>query len=648
MLNIPVFLLKNMCAIAGFVGFEDKELLGRMCDIQVHRGPDDYGYYIDKDVSLGHRRLSIIDLRTGKQPIHNEDESIWITYNGEIYNFKELKKELESKGHRFYTNTDTEVIIHQYEEDEELCVEKFRGMFAFALWDSNKKKLFLARDRLGIKPLYYSLNGNRILFASEIKGILLDKKTSREIDPIALDDFLNLRYIPAPRTIFKNIKKLLPGHFLVYQDGKAQIREFWDLHFDEQFVDDESYYMEKMIRLLEESVKMELISDVPLGAFLSGGIDSSTVVALMSKSMEQPVKTFSIGFEEESFNELKYARMVADHFSTEHHEFIVEPKSIDILPKLVWQMDEPFADFTALPLYYVSEMARKYVKVVLSGEGGDELFGGYPWYLPKPTDRLAHYFQKIPRTIQKIPLKVINLLPDANGHIGLTKKILHLSAMSDEDRFISRMSLLDDKVRNNLYLDSFHQQFKTRTEDVLKFYFRKTDARIFLNKLFYVDIKTFLRDDILVQVDKTGMLNSIETRPPIIDHKLVEFAASVPPHLKINGDTTKYLFRKAVKSLLPKEIIQRKKWGFTLPLHHWLSGELKDLPSLILLDERTRNRDYFRRDYIEKLLSKFKDNSKAYSPHIARLMILELWFRTYIDREDISRPSEKLLSEIVC
>jgi asparagine synthase (glutamine-hydrolysing) len=632
-----------MCGICGFYGLEDKNLLRRMCYVLRHRGPDDSGIYLDNNVGLGHQRLNVIDLKTGRQPIHNEDGSIWITYNGEIYNFQELRKELEAKHHNFYTNTDTEVVVHAYEEYGEDCVERFNGMFAFAIWDSKNKKFFLARDRIGKKPLYYTLVDGKFLFASEMKALLQYEELKREVDFEALNNYLTFLYILAPRSILKNIKKLPAAHTLTFKDGAIETKEYWDLRFEEKRSDKASIKKE-IYALLEDAVRKRLISDVPLGAFLSGGLDSSIVVGLMSRIMDEPVKTFSIGFEEKCFDETKYARIVAEHFGTDHHEYIVKPDAIDILPKLVWYYDEPFADASAIPMYYITKIAKEKVTVVLTGDGGDESFAGYYRYRDY---YLGKRYNVIPKGIRKILPKLVNTIPITKGRynfVGYAKTFVNSFELPMEEKYLEYQSAFNNKMKESLYSYDFKREIINN--NLFKPFLAKCRSCSTLSQMQYVDIKTSLPEDMLVKVDRMASANAIETRAPLLDYPLMEFAATLNPNLKLKGLNGKYILKQSVNELLPREIIKRKKAGFAVPIRDWFRSELKDLVNQVLLDRETLKRNYFDDNYIKKILDSHQKGTNDFSYHIWALLNLELWHRMFIDNENIYKPSLNLQSYI--
>ncbi|NOX98092.1 MAG: asparagine synthase (glutamine-hydrolyzing) [Nitrospirae bacterium] len=634
-----------MCGIYGILNFRgepvSKEVLRRMGAVLRHRGPDDEGIYLSKSeignpkiaVGLGHRRLSIIDLDTGHQPMSNEDETVWIVFNGEIYNFRDLRRDLEGKGHKFSTRSDTEVIIHLYEEYGSDCLKFLRGMFALAIWDEKKERLFLARDRVGQKPLCYTEYKGQFIFASELKAILQVPGIPREMNPEALHHYLTYQYVPVPLTMFKGIKKLPPAHFLVWEKGQVRIERYWKLSFRNQVKMSEEEYSEQIRALLEESVKLRLVSDVPLGAFLSGGVDSTAVVGMMAQLSDRVVKTFSIGFEEKAYNELKYARMAAERFGTEHHEFIVNPEALNILPKLIWHYNEPFADSSAIPTYYVAERTREYVTVALNGDGGDESFAGYPRY---QAAKLAEYYQRVPVWLrEKLIGRLADKLPssvEAKTFRRRLKRFLEAISLSPERRYACWVSFFDKRMKEELYscdmkeatggIDSF-----TYLEDV----YRQADGSTFLDKTLYVDIMTYLPDDLLVKIDIATMANSLEARSPFLDHKLMEFAAAIPSRLKLKGLTGKYILKKSLGDLLPPPIRRRSKMGFGVPISNWFRNELKSYLSEILLSEVSLQRGYFREDYIRQLLDEHCRRHSDHGNRLWALLNLELWQRMFID-----------------
>jgi asparagine synthase (glutamine-hydrolysing) len=642
-----------MCGIAGIIDVNnrvDRDILLRMTNIMQHRGPDGEGFYIDTLVGLGHRRLSIIDLEGGSQPMSNEDGSVWITYNGEIYNFPILQKGLSQRGHRFRTRSDTEVIIHAYEEYGTDCLRHLRGMFAFAIWDAKKSQLFLARDRLGKKPLYYYFNNERFVFTSEIKAILQDQGIPRAIDLTALKDYFTYGYIPFPKTIFKDIYKLPPAHFMVVSllDARVttvkpikqakltiKIDQYWDIKYEPDYSLSERQWIEALLEKLKEAVKIRLISDVPLGVFLSGGLDSSTVVALMSMVQDMPVKTFSIGFKEEDFSELRYARTVAERFGTKHHEMIVEPDAIEILPRLAWQFDEPFADSSAIPTYYVSKIARENVTVILSGDGGDETFAGYNRYAS--AFWFYNYARFIPRSFRRLIFGGISSLMPCGmrgkgflRHLALNPFEYYKGMISQDDmQYLDK--LFSGDIKKEIIKLNQSNEFLYDNGDFLNQFFNRYQDADFLTRIQYLETKTYLPEDILTKVDRASMLCSLETRAPLLDHELLEFVARIPSTYKIRGGEKKYILKKAMSTLLPEEILRRDKMGFCTPLRHWFKKDLTGYAREILLDRRFKERGFFNIKHIESLINNHRLRHRDLSQHIWQLLFFEHWCRNWLD-----------------
>lgn len=597
----------------------------------VRRGPDDAGLYVKNNVGLGHRRLSIIDLEASHQPMSNEDGSIWIVFNGEIYNFMELRDELLKKGHVFKTKGDTEVIIHLYEEYGKECVKKLRGMFAFAILDHRDKSLFLARDRIGKKPLHYYHDGNVFLFGSEIKSILADEyyHKRKEIDLHALHSYFSFLCVPDPLSIFKGIKKLLAGHTLTLKNGKAVAEKYWDVNFGGTQVKTEKQYCEELTELLKEAVRIRLISDVPLGAFLSGGIDSSSVVALMSQLVDQPVKTFSIGFPEDRYNESSDARIVAEYFKTDHTEFILNPKDIiSRLKELILYFDEPFADSSALPTYYVSKLAREKVTVILSGDGGDELFGGYPWRAKRPGYQIA--LNKLPVFLKKNLKFAAQFLPSRVKGKNYLKQI----DIPYERYILDAKAVFNQEERKLLYSEELINALEGADPYFYNLqYLNKTDDKSWTDSIMEYDLKTYLPNDILTKVDRMSMFNSLEVRVPILDYRVIEYAATIPASLKIKNGISKYIFKEVMKDILPKPVISKKKHGFNLPLETWLRTDLKkDVQEIILNVSR---HSYFNNGNIEAMLKRFFEGDDAYNFKIWELYVFQLWHQKIFRGESL-------------
>jgi asparagine synthase (glutamine-hydrolysing) len=626
-----------MCGIAGFISKENNQfaeresMLDAMCKIITHRGPDEQGTTVEGRAALGMRRLSIIDLKTGQQPIYNETGDKFIVFNGEIYNFRELKAELEALGHQFKTNSDTETILHAYEEYGTNCLEHLRGMFAFAIWDKTDESLFIARDRVGKKPLFYTQTKHgEFVFGSELKSLLQHGDVSREVDLPALDSYLTFGYVPEEFCIFKEVTKLQPGHFLIYKNGEVKTEKYWDFNYAKPTeTKTEAEYIEELRWRIKDAVNVRLISEVPLGAFLSGGVDSSSVVAMMSQILETPVKTFSIGFNEDSFNELKFARMAAKHFNTEHHEFIVTPDLVEIIDDLVWHFDEPFADPSSLPTYMVSKMAREFVTVALSGDGGDEVFAGYTRYV---RDKKRKGFAKLPKAIrQNFLQKIAESLP--NGAFG--KNFLYNTSLDSIDRYIDSISHFNKLRRKSLYSGEFLAKLGSdfgSGEDVFHEYATSVSTGNDVDNLLYLDSKTYLPGDILTKVDRMSMATSLEARVPLLDHKLIEFVTQMPSSFKLKGLETKHIFKKAMEGIVPKEILYREKQGFGVPINEWINVQLKERILETLNDKRTLERGYFDPKYIQSLLDEHASGRRDHSHSLWLLLMLELWHREFVDK----------------
>jgi asparagine synthase (glutamine-hydrolysing) len=627
-----------MCGICGKLIFDPSAtvapaLIKRMADTISHRGPDDDGYFVSGPVGLGFRRLSIIDLSGGHQPLSNEDGSIQIVFNGEIYNYQELRQYLLGRGHIFRTQSDTETIVHLYEELGEPCVEKLRGMFAFAIWDGRSKSLFLARDRVGIKPLYYSQSRNSVIFASEIKAILADPEVKAEVRTSMIDRFLTFDYLPGEETLFKNVYKLAPGHALSFRAGKSYKRQYWDLHFEPS----PSTFRQAKSRLrdlLEESVSLHMISDVPVGFLLSGGVDSTAMLALAAGKTSHPVSSYTIGFSDPQMpDERPYARLAAQKFGSEHHETTINANQFaDFLPKYIWHMEEPVCEPPAIALYYVSKLAKDFVKVLISGEGGDEAFAGYSNYR---TLLSLERLKRLPAPFRQLFSATFSTLARFAAP-GSRAKLSHFLHARLEDSYYSRTS--DPSRFFNRHWQHFYSSDFAQGIDK-KFSLHAATKHLPnghragpLGKMLYVDTKTWLPDDLLVKADKMTMANSIELRVPLLDHKILEFAASLPQDFKVHGFTTKYIAKKTLSGCVPREILQRKKAGFPVPYETWLRRELKDWVHDLLLDSKTVARGYFHKHAVEKMLSD-DATSGGYSKEIFDLTVLELWHREFLEKE---------------
>lgn len=624
-----------MCGICGKVSWDgpiDPFLVHRMTEEIVHRGPDDVGTYVEQGVVLGHRRLSIIDLNTGKQPISNEDGTVWIVFNGEIYNFRQLRAELLQVGHRFKTQTDTEVIVHLYEQYGEQFLDKLSGMFAFAIWDARKRKLFLARDRVGIKPLYYSVNGNSVTFASEIKALLSDPSLKQEVDLQMIDRFLTVLYLPGSETMFRSVRKLPPGHYLVCEDGKTQVHEYWNLRFPAEArnvsIEDAT---SELTQLLRDSVRSHMVSDVPVGVLLSGGVDSTGLLSFCVEETNKTIETFTIGFGGEEFaDERSFARLAAERYGTKHYEMTISPNDFrDFLPTYVRHMEEPVCEPPAIALYYVSRLAREHVKVLISGEGGDEAFAGYQNY------RNLACLERV-KKLGWPWAGGAGLMLNGLSSIGASRFTRYAAFMRTplEEYYYSRSAGPQSpfvRLREELYMPGFRSQIDP---DLSLQYVRKCFGDVAnqsaLNKMLYVDTKTWLPDDLLIKADKMTMANSVELRVPLLDHKVLEFAASLPSEYKLKGLTTKFILKRALDGRVPKQVIKRKKTGLPIPLQSWISGELKEFSREVLLDRRTLARGYFKKRAIESLLQ-LAEKDRMYGKEIFSLIVLELWHREFVD-----------------
>jgi asparagine synthase (glutamine-hydrolysing) len=632
-----------MCGICGFIqtqdqGLDTRSVLQAMCRTIQHRGPDDEGHYFQDNAALGARRLSIIDVAGGHQPISNEDGTVGIAHNGEVYNFPQLREELLAAGHVFKSRTDTETVLHSYEEWGLEFANKLRGMFVSAIWDSRRKRLVVVRDRLGIKPLYYTqLSDRSFVFGSELKAILAHPQVQTQMEPRALDFFLTLEYIPAPYSIFKNIFKLPAGHTLVFESGKVQVDRYWNLPTPPAFgkkttVLDIPELKDELFSLLKESVELRMISDVPLGAFLSGGIDSSCIVGLMRELGASPLKTFSIGFEDQTYNELEHARRIARRFETEHEEFIIQPKALELTETLIRHLDEPFGDFSIFPTYLVSKMAREHVTVILSGDGGDELFGGYEHY---QAQKLAQKAWLAP--VHAALGSVVSRFPPSGKKKGLWNKLQRYSQGFELDpslRHFRWMMFLTPQQKDALYSPSLAAELGgmklLNQQAPFQQFFENMAHYDDVSAELYLDLNTYLIDNILVKVDRMSMATSLETRVPLIDHKVVEFMFNLPGELKLRGMTTKWLFKESMERLLPKENITRKKEGFSIPIKHWLRGELKDLMLSTLEKNRITQAGYFHFPEIQRMINAHLQGKANYSHQLWALLVFEIWRENYL------------------
>jgi asparagine synthase (glutamine-hydrolysing) len=628
-----------MCGIAGCAGnvrggwtrgsedaARDRALVGRMCAAIRHRGPDDEGIHVEAGVALGMRRLSIIDVATGHQPIANEDGTVWVVFNGEIYNYATLRADLMARGHRFSTASDTETIVHAYEEWGENAVTMLRGMFAVALWDSRNRTLLLARDRVGIKPLHYSVVGDRLYFGSEIKSILVRDESLPTLNLEALDHYLSFLYTPRDATIFAGIHKLPPGHVLRWQNGAFQVRQFWQLPADERAPASEAEAVEGLRAVLRDAVRSHLMSEVPLGAFLSGGVDSSLVVGLAAEASSRPVRTFSIGFGEPQYDEMEHARLVASHFGTDHHEFVVTPDALGILDDLITAFDEPFGDSSAIPTWYVSELARRHVTVVLTGDGGDELFGGYDRYLPHP--RIASFDRWAGPGARAVAAAVWPRLP----HGATGKNFLRRAARNHQGRYLDQIGCFQHDEKDALLTADLRRQMGgADAEGQLSRHFGRFRALPWDGQMMHFDFETYLPEDILVKVDRMSMAHSIESRVPLLDNEVVEYAARLPAAAKIRNGRRKHILKAAAAGLVPAQILARRKQGFGVPIDVWFRTSPRHLFADVLLSPRARQRGYFEPRFVERLVREHAAGRRDHAARLWALLVFELWHRRYLD-----------------
>ena len=634
-----------MCGIAGRINYVSERpvsaaLVQGMCDLIAHRGPDGSGVWTRNHAGLGHRRLAIIDLsEAGAQPMSTADGQIWLTFNGEIYNFLELRAELEARGHRFRSHTDSEVILYAYREYGVECISRLRGMFAFAIWDEPRRRLLVARDRLGKKPLFYTNDADGLAFASEPKAFLADPSFSSTPNPAALSAYLTYQYVPAPMSAFEGVHKLPPAHYLLVEDGRVTVRRYWKLSYGTKRNITEAEAVDELRSRLREAVRIRLVSDVPLGAFLSGGIDSGAIVALMSELGAVPVRTFSIGFHEKEYDELEYARLVAKRYETQHEEFVVRPNALEILPRLVWHYNEPFADSSAIPTFLLSELTRRYVTVALNGDAGDENFAGYERYR---ANVLASRFDGMPSVLRR-PLDLVARMVPASGTsksvMSRGKRFLEALGEGRERRYVRWMSHFQPLLKSELCQAEFQEVAGGDASDILLRSYAESDAPDFVDATLDVDVNNYLPDDLLVKVDIATMAHGLEGRSPLLDHPLMEFAASLPSGLKMNGAIKKYILKEAVKPLLPKEIIERPKMGFGVPLDHWFRHELKDLAYDVLLSDSLRQRGYFHEHVVRRLLDEHTRGVRSWHYQLWNLLMFESWHRMFIDARPTSCPA---------
>jgi asparagine synthase (glutamine-hydrolysing) len=632
-----------MCGIAGFADSSlavpltaerSTALVHQMCDVIRHRGPDDEGFRIEPGVALGMRRLSIIDVAGGHQPIANEDGTVWIVFNGEVYNFRELRAELEAYGHRFSTSTDTEAIVHAYEQWGTDAIRRLRGMFGLAIWDSRTRTLLLARDRVGIKPLYYSVAGGRLRFGSELKSLLCDPDLPVEIDVDALDHYLSFLYTPRDTSIFRDVCKLPPGHLLTWEGGRLHVEPYWRPAPAETFSGTEQEAAGELERVLVDAVSSHMISDVPIGAFLSGGVDSSIVVALMARLSSGKVKTFSIGFDEPEFDELEHARRVAEYYGTDHHEFVVRPDALGILDELVGHFDEPFADSSAIPTWYVSEIARRHVTVVLSGDGGDELFGGYDRYLPHP--RVVAFDRFAPQGLRR----VASIAGDRLPHGVRGKNFLRHVGRSERDRYLDAIRFFSADEKPALLSADVRSALGAVDPEVrLARHFERYASLPWASQMMRFDLETYLPDDVLTKVDRMSMAHSIESRVPLLDNHVVDLANALPASLKIKNGRRKHVLKEVAARLLPEGIVDRKKQGFGVPLGTWFRGDLKELFADTLLATRTLQRGYFEPRFVRRLVNEHLSGRRDHTLRLWQLVVFERWHRQYVDGRLTARPA---------
>jgi asparagine synthase (glutamine-hydrolysing) len=623
-----------MCGICGIYYFEigrsvESQILNKMCNKLIHRGPDDEGYYLRNNVGLGMRRLSIIDLETGHQPIFSEDKNKVVICNGEIYNFPLLRDELQHKGHRFQTKTDTETIVHLYEEQGHEFLKELNGIFALALYDENKNQLTLARDFVGVKPLYYYLDSDKLIFGSEIKAILAYEGLKKEIDAVALSQYITLGYVPSPKAIFRNIKKLPPAHLLVCDLSGVKFSRYWQLNYiteaDTSEKREEKEYSDELLRLLKGTVRRQLVSDVPLGILLSGGVDSSGITALATECLDKPLNTFSIGFRNKGYyDERQYARKIAKAFDTNHYEFEVESEIQEVLPQIVSYFDEPFADSSAIPTYYVSQLASRYVKVVLSGTGGDDILGGYRRYISHKVAKHLYIFPTWVLKLFLVPLKAArpSRISSFSEYILLIKRFLDTAGLDDENRYFKIMSIFSQEEREKLFIERNY----TSKDNLFSLYFHEKAEDNFLNQALYVDLNTYLPDDLLVKEDRMTMAWSLEGRVPFLDKEIIEFAATLPPDLKLKRFTTKYILKSALSKVLPPQIVHRKKHGFAFPIEDLFRNHLKEMAYYTLLSNNSGVSKFFDLSYVKEIIEKHQDKRYDLSPQLWTLLIFELWY----------------------
>jgi asparagine synthase (glutamine-hydrolysing) len=637
-----------MCGISGlWQPFRvDEQRIRSMSNTLRHRGPDDEGYYFDGAIGLGHRRLSIIDIEHGRQPIANEDGTVWIVFNGEIYNFLDLRRDLEAQGHKFKTSTDTEVIVHLYEQHGADCVRHLRGMFAFAVWDSSRQRLFLARDHIGQKPLFFFQRDGVFGFASEIKALLKSGVVKPEMAADAMNHLISLRYLPGTQTLFKGIHKLPAAHWMTVENGQIKMQRYWRPVYNNKLAGSEDEIVAELKAILLDAVKSHLVSDVPVGAFLSGGIDSSTVASMMALSASQPIQTFSIGVQEAAFNELPYARLVAEKYGTKHYEKIADNRLVSLLPKLIWHMDE-IADPFGFGVFLAAELAKSRVKVVLGGDGGDELFAGYDRYVG---NRLVDYYCFVPRALrQRVFPALLRLLPDSYGYNSTTQKLRWLNDMSltsGGNRYAHSMAYLrfTQEAKERLFTSSLRRELDGAFDSVphILEHFDSSCAEELIDKMLYTDMMTRMPEHLLMLVDHMTMAHSLEDRSPLLDYRVVEFAAATPTRLKVKGGRLKHVFREAAKDYLPPQLLSRSKQGFSFPLAHWMKSELGNVLESLFMKSRLCEEGYFERAYMLELLDQHRSGAMDHNYRLWILLNLELWWRMYIDGAAVDALDQRI------
>jgi asparagine synthase (glutamine-hydrolysing) len=617
-----------MCGICGF-NWRDEGLVGRMAGCLAHRGPDQSGVYTDEGISLGHRRLSIIDLSEhGRQPMSNEDGTLRLVFNGEIYNFQELRRDLEGRGHRFLSRSDSEVILHAYEEYGVEGVHKLRGMFAFGLWDARRRRLLLVRDRIGIKPLYYYHDGHRLIFASEIKAILEDPAVPRELNPQALYDYMGFEFVPAPETLFRRIYKLPAGHYLLLRDGQIEVKPYWDLSFRPGALRYEEA-VEHLRAQLDHAVRSHLISDVPLGVFLSGGLDSSSIVAMMRRHITGPLRTFTIGYPDRSFSELDYAREVADCFATEHRVLMIDEFRPEFVETTLWHFDEPMTDLSSIPLYLVCRKAREHVTVCLSGEGGDESFAGYDRFR---ASRINAYYGLVPGVLRQYAInRLVSRLPDQpqkKGAVNMLKRFIEGSALPDDGHHLRWQYFSNRRLETQLFTEEFRRRVNLDPFYRVREHVARCDATDRVNREIYLDMRFMMTDSVLMKVDKMSMASALEIRVPLIDHAFVEFVASLPGDWKLKGLRTKNVFRSALKGILPERIVERGKQGYSLPVKHLLRDQLRDF-MVGLLNESPVLRAHMNMDFVRRLIAEHLAMRHNHNHVLWALINVAIWHRRF-------------------